>query len=203
MKHLPKEKRDRLILVAVGTLAMIAGLYWGVVRVQRQALVTLAEKHNDEEIRVGNAQRLANSTAELQANLVVVNEKLKVIESTMPSGDMYSWIILTINSFKENGGYKVEIPQFSREVAGEVGIIAKFPYRAAVFHVRGTAFFHDFGRFVSDFENTFPYMRIQNIDLEPTGGTAAGRDGVSAPPEDAEKLAFKFEIVTLVNPNAR
>jgi len=203
MKRLPKEKRDRLILVAIGTLALIAALYWGVVRVQRQTLLTLAAKHNEEEIKVGNAQRLANSTTELKANLEVANEKLKAIESTMPSGDMYSWVILTINSFKENGGYKVDIPQFSREVAGEVGIIAKFPYRAAVFHVRGTAYFHDFGRFVADFENTFPYMRIQNIDLEPSSGTAATRDTGIVSVEDAEKLAFKFEIVTLVNPNSR
>jgi Tfp pilus assembly protein PilO len=203
MKHLPKEKRDKLILVAVGTLALLAGLYWGVVRVQRETLVALAARHKDEEGKVGNAQRLANSTVELKAKLEVVNEKLKAVESTMPSGDMYSWIILTINSFKDNGGYKVEIPQFSREVPGEVGILAKFPYRAAVFHVRGTAFFHDFGRFVSDFENTFPYMRIQNIDLEPAGNSAAAsRDGTFNP-EDAEKLAFRFEIVTLINPNAR
>ncbi len=203
MKHLPKEKRDRLILVVLGTLASIAALYWGVVRVQRQTLVTLAVKHDDEEIRVSNAQRLANSTADLHANLEVVKEKLRVIESTMPSGDMYSWIILTINSFKENGGYKVDIPQFSREVAGQVGMVANFPYRAAVFHVRGTAFFHDFGRFVADFENTFPYMRIQNIDLEPSGGSVASRDTSSASSDDAEKLAFRFEIVTLVNPNTR
>ncbi len=203
MKHLPKEKRDRLILVALGTLASIAALYWGVVRVQRQTLVALAGKHNEEKNSVGNAQRLANSTAELHVNLEVVKEKLRVIESTMPSGDMYSWIILTINSFKENGGYKVDIPQFSREVAGEVGMIAKFPYRAAVFHVRGTAYFHDFGRFVADFENTFPYMRIQNIDLEPSGGSVASRDTSSASADDAEKLSFRFEIVTLVNPNTR
>ena len=201
MKHLPKEKRDRLILVVLGTLATIGALCWGVVRVQRQTLVALAGKHSDEEIRVGNAQRLANSTAELQSNLEVVKEKLKVIEATMPSGDMYSWIILTINSFKENGGYKVEIPQFSREVPGEVGMIAKFPYRAAVFHVRGTAFFHDFGRFVADFENTFPYMRIQNIDLEPAGGSLATKDTGSDSSDDAERLSFRFEIVTLVNPN--
>ena len=203
MKHLPKEKRDRLILVVLGTLASIAALYWGVVRVQRQTLVALAGKHTEEEIRVGNAQRLANSTAELQSNLEVVKEKVKVVESTMPSGDMYSWIILTINSFKENGGYKVDIPQFSREVSGQVGMIAKFPYRAAVFHVRGTAFFHDFGRFVADFENTFPYMRIQNIDLEPAGGSLATKDTGGASSDDAEKLSFRFEIVTLVNPNPR
>ncbi|MEY2409955.1 MAG: hypothetical protein QOF48_2625, partial [Verrucomicrobiota bacterium] len=86
-----------------------------------------------------------------------------------------------------------------REVPSDVGLLAKFPYRAAVFHVRGTAFFHDFGRFVADFENTFPYMRIQNIDLEPSSSSL----GDHTNPNDKEKLSFKMEIVTLVNPNSR
>jgi hypothetical protein len=46
-------------------------------------------------------------------------------------------------------------------------------------------------------------MRIQNIDLEPSGGSVASKDGTSASPDDAEKLSFRFEIVTLVNPNTR
>ena len=105
---------------------------------------------------------------------------------------MYSWIILTVNTFKEN--YRVEIPQFSREVAAEVGMYARYPYRAVVFHLRGTAHYHDFGRFVADFENAFPYMRIQNIELDPSATSNAN------PQSDEEKLAFKMEIVTLVNP---
>jgi hypothetical protein len=132
--------------------------------------------------------------SQFQSNLQESSGKLKAIESTMASGDMYSWIILTVNNFKEN--YKIDIPQFSREVPGEVGILPRFPYRAALFHVRGTAYYQDFGRFVADFENSFPYMRIQNIELEPSGGSNANK--VSEP----EKLAFKMEIVALVNPNS-
>jgi hypothetical protein len=113
----------------------------------------------------------------------------------VPGGDMYSWIILTVNTFKEN--YGVEIPQFSREVAAEVGMFAKFPYRAAVFHLRGTARYHEFGRFVADFENAFPYMRIQNIELDPSAASAANAQN------DPERLAFRMEIVALVNPNPR
>jgi hypothetical protein len=146
---------------------------------------------------------MAATTTELQQKLGIAQGKLKTVESAMASGDMYSWIILTMNSFKENGGYKVEIPQFSREVPSDVGLLAKFPYRAAVFHVRGTAFFHDFGRFVADFENNFPYMRIQNIDLEPaTSSVANNANANSSPDDNREKLSFKMEIVTLVNPNS-
>ena len=211
MKNLTKEKKERLILIAVGTLVIMAGVYYGVIRSQRDSLVALARKKVLEEDRVNSSQRVAATLAESQEQLATAQQKLKTIESTMASGDLYSWIILTMNSFKENGGYKVEIPQFSREVSTDVGMIARFPYRAAVFHIRGTAFYHDFGRFISDFENTFPYMRIQNVYLEPAVGTAAtatGPGGQATPPsgtvpagDEAEKLAFKMEIVTLVNPN--
>ena len=197
MKNLPKEKRDRLLMIAVGALVVMIAMYYGVIRVQSQTLKDLAKKHAAEDRRVSKGQLMAASTGELQQKLGTTQAKLKTIESAMASGDMYSWIILTMNSFKENGGYKIEIPQFSREVPSDVGLLAKFPYRAAVFHVRGTAFFHDFGRFIADFENTFPYMRIQNIDLEPSSSSL----GNTTSPE--EKLSFKMEIVTLVNPNSR
>jgi len=63
--------------------------------------------------------------------------------------------------------------------------------------LRGTAYYHDFGRFVADFENAFPYMRIQNIELDPASASAA------SPQQEPEKLSFRLEIVALVNPNPR
>jgi Tfp pilus assembly protein PilO len=195
MKHLPKEKRDRLILLCLGTLAVMAGLYYGLITTQEKSLEEMAKKQVDQENKLQSAQRLANSTSQIQKSLEGSLSRLKAIESTMASGDMYSWIILTVNSFKEN--YRVDIPQFSREVQTEVGMFGRFPYRAVVFHLRGTAFYHDFGRFVADFENAFPYMRLQNLEMEPIVASTANAQN------DQEKLAFKFEIVALINPNSR
>jgi len=192
MKKLPKEKRDRLILVCLGACAILAGLYFGLISAQRKSLESVAKRRVEQEAKLNNGQRLSSSVPQIQKNLDTVLSKLKAIEATMPAGDMYSWVILTVNTFKEN--YKVEIPQFSREVSADVGMYAKFPYRAAVFNLRGTAHFHDFGRFVADFENTFPYMRIQNIELDPSSASNSSMQN------DEEKLAFKMEIVTLVNP---
>jgi Tfp pilus assembly protein PilO len=193
MKNLPKEKRDRLILVCLGGLAVIVGLYYGLITTQQSSLEEMAKKQIDQEIKLQGADRLVSSTAQIQRSLETSLSRLKAAESTMASGDMYSWIILTVNTFKEN--YKVEIPPFSREVASEVGMFGRFPYHAVTFHLRGTAHFHDFGKFVADFENAFPYMRLQNIELEPSSASAANAQG------DPEKLAFKMEIVALVNPN--
>jgi hypothetical protein len=194
MKSLPKEKRDRLILVIIAATAAIVGIYYGVVTSQRRSLQALAKRRAEQEGKLKGAERLAASVSQFQKNLEDSAGKVKAIEATMASGDMYSWVILTINSFKEN--YRIDIPQFSREVPCEVGLLPKFPYRAALFHVRGSAYYEDLGRFVAGFENTFPYMRIQNIELEPASASSANRTS------DQEKLAFKMEIVALVNPNS-
>jgi Tfp pilus assembly protein PilO len=192
MKNLPKEKRDRLILVCLGTVAILAGLYYGLISFQQRSLQEMARRHAEQEIKLNNAQRLAGNGPQIRQNLEAAVTKLKAIEATMPAGDMYSWIIQTVNAFKER--YQVDIPSFSREVPSEVGMFAKFPYRAAIFNLRGTAHFHELGRFIADFENTFPYMRVQNLELDPAAASNATIQG------DQEKLAFKMEIVTLVNP---
>lgn len=191
MKHLPKEKRDRLILVGLGTLVIVVGLYYGLITMQQKTLQDTAKKKAEQEDKLGRGQRLVGNTAQIQKGLASATAQLKAVEATMPSGDMYSWIIVTVNAFKEK--YEVDIPQFSREVPSEIGMLGKFPYRAATFILRGTAHYHEFGRFVADFENTFPYMRIQNLELEPSSG------GASAAPGGSEKLQFKIEVVTPVN----
>lgn len=201
MKHLPKEKRDRLILVALGTAACLAAIWYGLVSNQRKSLDGLAKQIVDQKMKVSSAERLVASSADVKKSADVMEAKLQVIEASMASGDMYSWIIQTMTKFCVGRG--VDIPQFSREVTADVGILPKFPYRAAIFTVRGSAHFHDLGKFIADFENAFPYVRLQNLEIDPMGSSAASPVANLKAPSDAEKLSFKMEIVTLINPNTR
>jgi hypothetical protein len=194
MKNLPKEKRDRIVLIALGALTIVVGLYYSLIGPQGKRLGEAARKKIEQEDRIASAERLVHSTPQVEKNLEQVTENLRAIENTMATGDMYSWAIQTINGFKEN--YEIEIPQFSREVATEVGMFPRFPYKAVAFHLRGSARYRDLGRFVADFENSFPYMRIQNIELDPAGASSA--TGGAAGPK--ERLAFKLEVVALVKP---
>lgn len=192
MKKLPKEKRDRIILVCIGTTVVVAGLWYAVISSQRNTLKTIGALRDSQQTKVQNAERLVYSVNEIEQRLLATSQRLQVVEKSMASGDMFSWVVATINRFKE--GYHVEIPQYSREVVGEVGLLPKFPYRAAAFQLRGTALYRDFGRFIADLENKFPYMRVQNIEIEPAGQAAGTTD-------DPERLSFRVEIVALVNPN--
>ena len=192
MKNLPKEQRDRIVLVVLGTVTALVALWYGLISFQRAAIENIVKATSEQQIKVGNAQRLVTSGNQIQIDLEVVNQRLKAIENDMSSGDKWSWIIQTINDFLAKNNYrdthKVEIPQFSREVPSGVGMYVNFPYQAVIFTIRGTAYFHDFGMFLADFENTFPFLRVQNIEVDPSN--------VGNP----EKLSFKMEIVALVNP---
>jgi len=196
MKKLPKEKRDQLILCAIGTIACVVGLWYGLISTMSQSMEAISKQTDEKKTKVVNAQRLVNSTSDLQKGLEQATAKLSVIEESMAAGDMYSWIILKVNKFRQDR--KVEIPQFSREVRTEVGMFPKFPYKAAVFTVRGTAFYHDLGRFIADFENAFPHTYLQNIELEPASNSSATTAAGGHP----ESLTFKMEIVTLINPSS-
>jgi hypothetical protein len=196
MKGLSKEKRDQLILTGLLTVALLVGLWYGLISLQQQKIKSIAQKIVEQKGKVEGAEKLIRLAPDLQARLETAQDKLKGIEQGMASGDMYSWIFLTMNKFKANHK-EVDIPQFSREVATEVGVIPRFPYKAVLFNLRGSAYYHDLGKFLADFENAFPYMRVQNLELDPTGGSASNPNS-----EPTEKLSFKMEVIALVNPTS-
>jgi hypothetical protein len=82
---------------------------------------------------------------------------------------------------------------------GDVDLLPHFPYKQLKITVSGTAFYHDLGKFIADFENAFPHMRVVNLALEPaTGGNSPASATSGASPGVNEKLSFKMDIVTLV-----
>ncbi len=198
MKRLSKEKRDRLIMVAVGTAIAVAALWFTLIQSQNSNLKALAAKHAEAKQQLEAAQKVLDSRMDIARKLESSGGKLHKVEAEMVSGDMYDWVIRTVKNFKSAPQYrdKVEIPNFSREVLGDAQMFPNFPYKAAVFNIHGTAYYHDFGRFIADFENRFPFMRIQNINLEPAASSSATAT------EEVEKLSFQFELVALVNPGS-
>jgi hypothetical protein len=198
MNKLPKEKRDRIILVVLGTVFLITGVWFGLIKSQRGTLEKYTTDNVQAQEKVTNAKRRIEKEKQIQADLDLAGQGLKTIEDEMASGDLYSWLIVTLNKFRIPYTNTVEIPNFSRETVAEVLLIPNFPYKAATFTIRGTAYYHELGRFVADFENTFLHIRLLNLEMEPLGLPNSG--AVKASLEEEEKLSFKMEIVTLIKP---
>jgi Tfp pilus assembly protein PilO len=186
--RLTKEKRTQLILVTLVVVGLMIGLGFGLIQSQYSKLGGLADRKATATQKLAQMQDAVKNSKRLEADLVESKKKLVELESDAASGDLYSWMINTIRRFKQ--AHKVEIPQFGQLGAvSDVSLLPDFPYKQVSLTVAGSAHFHDFGRFLADFENQFPHVRVLNLTLD-----------VDAAPQDQEMLAFKMEIITLVKP---
>jgi len=184
MNKLPKQKRDQLILVVMGTVMVVVAIWFGLINSQEAALARLKTTalERTEKVKKANSTLIQAQAYEdaAEGNLKV----LRVLEETMSAkDDPFAWMAATLRMLGDL--HNINIRERSKPTAVEVAILPNFPYKAVLFRINGFAYYHDFGKFVSDFENSYPFARVQNIELVPTV-------------EDKEKLSFTFEIVTLV-----
>lgn len=191
MKKLPKEKRDKLIVVIVVTAVTMSSLWFGLIDYQKSRLTTIAVKKKNLERKVAEVENAIRNASTLDTQVEAESQKLAEMEENMASGDLYSWMVNTLRQFKLS--YKVDIPQFSTITTADMNMLPKFPYKQATMTINGTAYFHDLGSFIADFENRFPEIRIQNLDIQPASGLTQG---------DREKLSFKMDIVALIKSGA-
>ena len=114
-----------------------------------------------------------------------MTQTLSDAENDMASGDLYSWTYNTMRLFKSQ--YPVAIPEIGHPDVSSVDLFPSFPFKQVKFTVTGTAYYHDLGKFIADFENTYPHIRVVNLQIQP-GDTSDG----------AEKLSFRMDIIALV-----
>jgi len=194
MNKLPKEKRDQLILVGVGTLLLLILIGFGLIRPQYAAIAGTNAQINAARNHLQTMEDTIKKADTTSAQLADLTYTLTQTEGDMASGDPAQWIYNTIRNFKEH--YKVDISVNSQLSMGEVDLLAHFPYKQLKVTVGGSAYYHDLGKFISDFENTFPHARITNLTLEPVGATG----GTSGTGDSGEKLTFRMDIIVLANP---
>jgi hypothetical protein len=190
MNKLPKEKRNQLILIAGLTLLILGALWAALIGPLRQNLRGLADRKAAVARKLDQVTLAIKNTDHVAAELSQARAALAELEVRMGSGDLYSWAINTLREFKVP--YRVDIPQFSQiDGPRDMPMLPQFPYKQATLTIGGSAYFYDFGRFLADFENQSPYIRVLNLSLEPIPSLA---------PVDQEKLAFKMDVVFLVKP---
>lgn len=203
MNKLSKEKRDRLLLIAVGTGAVLAALYFLVISAQNAALTEYAEKTEVAQEKLSKAERWLRMAPTIQARLQAHRKELEAKQDGMAPVDKFKWFYDTLAKFLADR--QVKLTDISREPEiTDVGTLPKFPYEAAVFVVKLNARFHDFGAFLAEFENQFPYMRVKNIQVEPEGPARLGqKDLAGFDPRliQTEGLLINMRVVTLIKPN--
>jgi hypothetical protein len=188
MNKLPKAKRDHLILVGMGTLCLLILIIYGLIRPQYAAVAGINSQISAARSRLQSMEDNIKKTDVVSSQLQDLTISLTQAESDMASGDPAQWIYNTVRNFKER--YKVDISVNSQLSMGEVDLLPRFPYKQLKVTVGGTAYYHDLGKFIANFENAFPHARITGLNIEPGSGTG----------DNSEKLAFRMDIIALANP---
>ena len=191
MKKISKEKKIHLAIVAVATVGVIAGLWFFLIGIEQDKIKQIANKSQSVLAEIDKEQKVITAAGQVEVELEAATNRLSHIESAMPSGDLFSWIVSSLKQFNV-ASYKVDMPQIGSPNLGPVRMFPNFPYNEAAVSVSGTAYYYDLGKFIAELENRFPYLRVQNLMLEPGFGATA---------EEREKLSFHMEIVNLVKPN--
>lgn len=193
MSNLEPEKRKRLVALVCGTLVLLVAMYLGVIRWQETVLLKRAQTMVELEQQIELAKRGSLQMEEYRRVLEADLKLLGGIEDRMAQGDLYRWIIKTMNAYTERHP-RVDVSHFSPPEAGEAVQVPKLPYETAVFSVSGTAHYHDFGAFLRDLENDFPHFTLRRLSLDSLGARADRLD-------QRERLNFQLEFSMLVKPN--
>jgi len=202
--NLSKEKKTQIILIAAVAAALCAGLWFGIIKSRNTVLTGANSRLEKANGRLTEAQNWLKNSEEIKAEMERALRQLEDMEAQMPKAndDLFAKSYALLDQAK--AGHAVEIREVTRpekkegEKKKEVGLLTNFPYDASVFSVSGVAHYHDFGKFLADFENDHPYCRVQNVTL----GTVleAGAEGAPGARLAKEKLAFRMDVVALIRP---
>ena len=184
-----KDKRNQLIVTLVIIGALLSLFVFGVIRPQYKSLATAAKNIAAEQANLQKIKEAIKKNDTTGEQLAEITAQLQHAEEDIASGDIYAWTYDIMRRFKR--GYSVNIPTVGQPIITDVDILPQFPYKQVKISLNGSAYYHDFGKFVSDLENTFPHMRMINVTLEPLTGSDP----------DSQKLNFRADVIALVKPN--
>src|SRR5687768_14733588 len=109
-----KQKRDKLIVLAIATLVAASGLWIGIIQpdLVRSKLTENVVKEFAGKVEV--AQRHVQRAKSYKADMEAVQQRLERVESRMATGDVYRWLIRVFPSSQRSNNVEitaVEPPQ--------------------------------------------------------------------------------------------
>ncbi len=188
MNKLTKLQKSQLAGILAATLAMMALLWYVGVTAKQDELSKTRKNSVQMQDKLKRAESTMRKEEEILNKLQARAQLLEKRESILaPDRDAYAWLISTINSFVQS--HKgITIERYSQPEVSDAGIIPGFPYKWATFRLDGTGYYHSWGQFLADLENSFPYFRVQNLVMSDSSASGI----------DAEKLHASFELVVPV-----
>lgn len=190
MAYLTKEKKDKIILLAIGTLAIIAAIYLSLISPKQTQLNRLYKQLEQERAKCKQAKDLLAKSEYFKNKLEEKAQQLEQIEESFATGDILIWGHKTLNIFRSRHE-NVTIGNIDPTIKVEDPVGFPFlGYKTVTFTTEVKSRYHDFGEFIADFENSCPYFRVKNLDIKPSEDIT----------DEKGQLVIRMEIVALAKP---
>lgn len=209
MTKLSKDKRDKLILIILFSIGISAVLYYLVIMVQQEMIGDFATRTANRQAKLDLAESIKKRRDRFQENLAEQRKILTAKQAEMPRPDQdHLWFINLMEERRRVYGLNVEEVRTPEPTSA--GVLAEFPFSAVALNVTMSGRFTDFGRFLADFENSYPYMRVELTSIMPDlqARSAMERPTTTAapvevpalppPPPGADRLRFNFRVIALL-----
>lgn len=205
-----KEKQKQMGII-IGVALLLGGLIWYyIIGGQNARLAKVEEALADLDNQIQRAERSKRLAPARQAELNALREEIAQVESQMIPAEQLNgnkWLLDLVNRFIQKK-YAVTPTRLSSEPmkGKQFVIVPKFAYSGAAYDLELRGFFHEFGRFLADFETSFPYIRVHDIHMSPLATPSAAIGPAADLPEslmnsiDREQLRISLKLVVLFKP---
>src|SRR5690349_9723271 len=124
MNKLSKEKRDKLLLVGIGTGGVLLVLYFLVVTAQQTALDECIQKIDSTKDKLAKAEQWVRMAPGIQARLALCRKELDAKEEEMAPLEKFKWFYNTLEKFLAH--HQVRLVDITREPEiGDAGVLPK------------------------------------------------------------------------------
>lgn len=189
MNKLTTEQRNQIILTAIGTLAVAALLWFSLIGALQAQLADQSNKIASARSQLDLVRTGIAKEQQFRQEAESGKRELGNLEKKMADGDLYRWVINFLRDIE--GAHDVAISDFGPPQIVEYSVPPRVAYKAANYSISGTAYYADFGSFLADLENSSPFVRVKNLNLQ---AVAPGYAASSA----SEKLTFRLEFLILI-----
>lgn len=197
---LSKDKRDRIILVAIVTVALTWALWQLVISTRNTRLVAQRTELEKKQNQLAEAKEWIERAQSVEKQMTESLASLATLEEGLAGRvDPYAWSYLLLDRIRQQNPALTRLDVAGKPSVGPARLLPDFPYEAATFTVVGRGYYHDFGRFLANFENEYPYFRVENIEL--TSQSSVADTQVAG--NELEMLNLKFDVVVLLKPTAK
>jgi len=192
MKTYTKSRIRLAGFIACGACLSLMILWGIIIRPTQNHIKTLHDNLTETKRKIEFSQRAVNNTDRMNADLEDSNQRLNQKENRgVASGDIYLWVVNLLLEMQTTNS--VEFREFEQPRIGDLTMGPWIPYHAAMCRVRGIGRYHELGKFLANFENRYPLIRLLKLELEPASDFRVD-------PNLPGKLTIDMEFIVLVKP---